>query len=124
MIHSGLWRERGPWRTLGNLTMRPIPIYLMRTIGDRTPTYAQTLEASRYFMARGYRCGPPSDFEPTETNWLLRRLRHEFRNGIPMLLRLAGIEGPQAITQPRPMSMIKAARIFTNRIIGANRRAG
>ncbi len=55
VISLGLWNER---RTLGGRTMRAIPIHFMRTVGDRTPTYRQTNEASDGFRFMGIAAVP------------------------------------------------------------------
>lgn len=123
VIHSGLWRDGFFRSTLRGYRMQNIPLYFFRTIGDRTPTFKQTLEAYRYFDSLGYEVHR-KDYEPTETNWLLRKLRHEFRNCIPDLLKIAGVEPLSEMEAMQiPLSITRATIRFTNRIIGAYRKA-
>lgn len=72
IAHSGMWRlpRTAQYR-------RPVPCLLMRTIGDKTPTYAATGEAFDFYTS----CHPEvvlSDLP--KTTWH----GHEFANGLPM----------------------------------------
>ena len=84
MVHSSMFRERRIKR------LRNIPILLMRTIGDKTPTFDAMQKAHDWYyidnkVTNLEPANGPLDLPNNDPSFLGRWLKHEFSNGLPAM---------------------------------------
>ena len=88
MVHSSMFR---PHKIE---TVRDIPILLMRTLGDVTPTFDATYRAYDWYsdsdkITRLEPKDGPLTMGSTDPSFLGRWLRHEYANGLPFMAEFA-----------------------------------